>query len=205
MRFSLCANPTVAVLCAASQTCVALAAATLSLQRVTRNHVSMRCYGLGLGLDTFRMVALDANFRRLEEAGCAAAYARCVPVDHNRNRCCQHLLCDPASVLACCGPAGSPCVEYCMAASLVQAQVLSLMHGMLMPAALAAVCCCWTMTGRSQAGQGQAWAWAPAPPTLGRPWRRLALRLESRWAIEACGMEGSVLRSRSCLACAAHG
>mmetsp|Transcript_7436 Transcript_7436/g.16134 ORF Transcript_7436/g.16134 Transcript_7436/m.16134 type:complete len:857 (+) Transcript_7436:209-2779(+) len=38
------------------------------LQRVTKNHVTMKCYGLGLGLDTFRMVALDANFRRLEEA-----------------------------------------------------------------------------------------------------------------------------------------
>jgi trehalose 6-phosphate synthase/phosphatase len=36
----------------------------------------MRCYGLGLGLDTFRMVALDANFRKLEESAVAANYAR---------------------------------------------------------------------------------------------------------------------------------
>lgn len=46
----------------------------LSSQRVTKNHVAMRCYGLGLGLDTFRMVALDANFRKLEEATVAATY-----------------------------------------------------------------------------------------------------------------------------------
>lgn len=45
------------------------------LLRVTRNHVAMKCYGLGLGLDTFRMVALDANFRKLEESAVAAAYA----------------------------------------------------------------------------------------------------------------------------------
>jgi len=45
------------------------------LQRVTRNHVSMKCYGLGLGLDTFRMVALDANFRKLEEGAVTSAYA----------------------------------------------------------------------------------------------------------------------------------
>ncbi|KAL6765404.1 trehalose-6-phosphate synthase/phosphatase [Haematococcus lacustris] len=45
------------------------------LMRVTRNHVAMRCYGLGLGLDTFRMVALDANFRKLEEAAVTASYA----------------------------------------------------------------------------------------------------------------------------------
>ncbi|PNH09141.1 putative alpha,alpha-trehalose-phosphate synthase [UDP-forming] 7 [Tetrabaena socialis] len=46
------------------------------LQRVTKNHVAMKCYGLGLGLDTFRMVALDANFRRLEERAVASTYAR---------------------------------------------------------------------------------------------------------------------------------
>lgn len=44
------------------------------LQRVTRNHVAMRCYGLGLGLDTFRMVALDANFRKLEESVVTSSY-----------------------------------------------------------------------------------------------------------------------------------
>jgi len=37
------------------------------LSRFTRSHMSMKCYGLGLGLDTFRMVALDANFRKLDE------------------------------------------------------------------------------------------------------------------------------------------
>mmetsp|Transcript_2058 Transcript_2058/g.5209 ORF Transcript_2058/g.5209 Transcript_2058/m.5209 type:complete len:929 (+) Transcript_2058:1462-4248(+) len=45
------------------------------LMRVTKNHVTMKCYGLGLGLDTFRMVALDANFRKMEESQVAATYS----------------------------------------------------------------------------------------------------------------------------------
>ncbi|KAG1664974.1 hypothetical protein FOA52_001986 [Chlamydomonas sp. UWO 241] len=44
------------------------------LQRVTKNHATMKCYGLGLGLDTYRMVALDANFRRLNEEVVAGSY-----------------------------------------------------------------------------------------------------------------------------------
>jgi trehalose 6-phosphate synthase/phosphatase len=44
------------------------------LQRVTKEHLAMKCYGLGLGLDTFRMVALDANFRKLEEGMVHKAY-----------------------------------------------------------------------------------------------------------------------------------
>lgn len=44
------------------------------LQRVTKNHVAMRSYNLGLGLDTFRMVALDANFRRLDDGMVLSAY-----------------------------------------------------------------------------------------------------------------------------------
>eukprot|EP00198_Chlamydomonas_reinhardtii_P008729 XP_001698066.1 trehalose-6-phosphate synthase/phosphatase [Chlamydomonas reinhardtii] len=39
---------------------------------VTNNHLAMNCYRLGLGLDTFPMVALDANFKRLEELAVAA-------------------------------------------------------------------------------------------------------------------------------------
>merc|ERR1719158_773669 len=34
----------------------------------------MKFYGLGLGLDTFRMVALDVNFRRLDAASVTEAY-----------------------------------------------------------------------------------------------------------------------------------
>ncbi|GIL85506.1 hypothetical protein Vretimale_13398 [Volvox reticuliferus] len=45
------------------------------LQRVTKNHVSMKFYVLGLGLDTFRMVALDANFCRLDERFVASTYS----------------------------------------------------------------------------------------------------------------------------------
>jgi len=44
------------------------------LERVCRNHYSMQCYGLGLGLDTFRMVALDPNFSKLPADDLVAAY-----------------------------------------------------------------------------------------------------------------------------------
>jgi aryl carrier-like protein len=40
----------------------------------------MKCYGLGLGLDTFRLVALDANFRKLEDSVTMAAYRRCAVI-----------------------------------------------------------------------------------------------------------------------------
>jgi hypothetical protein len=51
------------------------------LQRVTKNHATMKCYGLGLGLDTYRMVALDANFRRLnEEVGQSVCVSVCLCV-----------------------------------------------------------------------------------------------------------------------------
>jgi trehalose 6-phosphate synthase/phosphatase len=46
------------------------------LARSTKQHVAMKCYGLGLGLDTFRLVALDANFRKLEDTITMAAYRR---------------------------------------------------------------------------------------------------------------------------------
>mmetsp|Transcript_6377 Transcript_6377/g.19782 ORF Transcript_6377/g.19782 Transcript_6377/m.19782 type:complete len:833 (-) Transcript_6377:104-2602(-) len=44
------------------------------LHRVTKNHATMKCYGLGLGLDTYRMVALDSNFRRLNEETVRESY-----------------------------------------------------------------------------------------------------------------------------------
>lgn len=44
------------------------------LARFTKGHLAMKCYGLGLGLDTFRLVALDANFRKLEDTVVLAAY-----------------------------------------------------------------------------------------------------------------------------------
>lgn len=46
----------------------------MDLQRFTKHHVTMKCYGLGLGLDTYRMVALDANFKKLEDGNVQAAY-----------------------------------------------------------------------------------------------------------------------------------
>ena len=46
------------------------------LRRLTAGHASLRCYGLGLGLDSFRCVALTSAFRRLEPSVLAAAYAR---------------------------------------------------------------------------------------------------------------------------------
>lgn len=48
------------------------------LQRATKEHSNMRCYDLGLGLDTFRMVALTSKFRRLDAIAVNAAYLRCV-------------------------------------------------------------------------------------------------------------------------------
>lgn len=46
------------------------------LRRLTAGHVALKCYGLGLGLDSFRCVALTSAFRRLDPAPLAAAYAR---------------------------------------------------------------------------------------------------------------------------------
>uniref|UniRef100_A0A061RG97 Trehalose 6-phosphate synthase/phosphatase n=1 Tax=Tetraselmis sp. GSL018 TaxID=582737 RepID=A0A061RG97_9CHLO len=36
------------------------------LKNLTIKHSTFKCYALGLGLDSFRMVALDANFRKLD-------------------------------------------------------------------------------------------------------------------------------------------
>lgn len=36
------------------------------LQRFTRNHSKLQCFDLGFALDTFRMVALTSNFRKLQ-------------------------------------------------------------------------------------------------------------------------------------------
>lgn len=49
---------------------------TADLQKVTRDHREMRCYKLGLGLDTFRCVALTKHFAKLEAHVLQAAYAR---------------------------------------------------------------------------------------------------------------------------------
>jgi hypothetical protein len=52
----------------------------------------MKCYGLGLGLDTFRLVALDANFRKLEDTVTMAAYRRCGVTGQMQTRgCCAGL------------------------------------------------------------------------------------------------------------------
>lgn len=57
------------------------------LCKTTAGHGKMRSYGLGLGLDTFRMVALDANFRKLEVVRCLEAYMRaerrCILTDYD--------------------------------------------------------------------------------------------------------------------------
>jgi hypothetical protein len=36
------------------------------LQRFTKNHSKLQCFDLGFALDTFRMVALTSNFRKLQ-------------------------------------------------------------------------------------------------------------------------------------------
>ncbi len=50
---------------------------TQDLIRFTKEHSKLRCYGLGLGLDSFRMVALTANFRKLEAASIINAHKGC--------------------------------------------------------------------------------------------------------------------------------
>ena len=45
------------------------------LQRLTKRHNMMKCYGLGLGLDTFRIVSLGENFRRLDPSSVMNAYS----------------------------------------------------------------------------------------------------------------------------------
>ena len=50
---------------------------TNDLQRFTVDHQKMRCYGLGLGLDTFRLVALAENFRKLDASLLQHKYHKC--------------------------------------------------------------------------------------------------------------------------------
>lgn len=52
------------------------------LARFTADHGKMKCYGLGLGLDSFKMVALTENFRKLEPLALLTAYNRCDVVKH---------------------------------------------------------------------------------------------------------------------------
>jgi trehalose 6-phosphate synthase/phosphatase len=49
---------------------------TQYLVQATEGHTRMKTYSLGLGLDTFRMVALDPSFRKLELAALVPAYAK---------------------------------------------------------------------------------------------------------------------------------
>jgi trehalose 6-phosphate synthase/phosphatase len=49
---------------------------TSDLEKFTRDHAKMKCYGLGLGLNTFKMVALTEHFRKLELPHLLNAYTR---------------------------------------------------------------------------------------------------------------------------------
>ena len=53
---------------------------TSDLQKFTKGHGKMKCYGLGLGLNTFKMVALTEHFRKLELPQLLNAYTRCAKV-----------------------------------------------------------------------------------------------------------------------------
>mmetsp|Transcript_34490 Transcript_34490/g.97716 ORF Transcript_34490/g.97716 Transcript_34490/m.97716 type:complete len:872 (+) Transcript_34490:312-2927(+) len=57
------------------------------LKFLTEKHNTLRCYALGLGLDSFRMVALDANFRKLDYASLSRMYQssrkRVILLEHN--------------------------------------------------------------------------------------------------------------------------
>lgn len=46
------------------------------LQRFTANHSKLQCFDLGFALDTFRMVALTSNFRKLQTDTVVKAYQR---------------------------------------------------------------------------------------------------------------------------------
>lgn len=50
------------------------------MQRLTRRHTTMKCYGLGLGLDTFRIVSLGENFCRLDPITLMNTYSRFVAI-----------------------------------------------------------------------------------------------------------------------------
>jgi hypothetical protein len=47
------------------------------LKKFTKDHMKMKTYGLGLALDTFRMVALTENFRKLDSTSLAHVYQGC--------------------------------------------------------------------------------------------------------------------------------
>jgi hypothetical protein len=62
------------------------------LRKFTREHGRMKCYGLGLGLDSFRMIALTENFRKLDAAVLLSACQRCArarPPSLRRARPCR--------------------------------------------------------------------------------------------------------------------
>lgn len=57
------------------------------LQRFTKDHSKLQCFDLGFALDTFRMVALTSNFRKLQSDAVVKAYntsaRRVVLLDHD--------------------------------------------------------------------------------------------------------------------------
>jgi trehalose 6-phosphate synthase/phosphatase len=57
------------------------------LTRFTRDHARLQCFDLGFGLDSFRMVALTSNFRKLQAEQVVKAYKkahqRLVLLDHD--------------------------------------------------------------------------------------------------------------------------
>lgn len=49
---------------------------TTDLRKFTKAHAKLRCYGLGLGLNNFRVIALTENFRKLDAGVLHTAYKR---------------------------------------------------------------------------------------------------------------------------------
>lgn len=49
---------------------------TSDLRKVTKEHSNLRTYGLGLGLDNFRVIALTGYFRKLDVLTLQSAYQR---------------------------------------------------------------------------------------------------------------------------------
>lgn len=56
--------------------CFGVQSFVADLKKFTKDHMKMKTYGLGLALDTFRLIALGENFRKLDNTTLVSAYQR---------------------------------------------------------------------------------------------------------------------------------
>ena len=80
LRDTVCLSPVV-VVCKRGKHGVSVALSTCpqsftaDLQKFTKDHGKMKCYGLGLALNTWKVVALTEHFRKLEMDHLEKSYA----------------------------------------------------------------------------------------------------------------------------------